>query len=112
MATLFDFVFENFRISHAVDSSNEWAKPQFTLHVHNTFEVYYLISGKVSYLIEGVRYELESGSLLLMKPGLIHGYQIHEGEPYERYTLHFEESFLFQEINNFLKEPLLGSIEK
>ncbi|HBL85066.1 MAG: hypothetical protein A2Y17_02490 [Clostridiales bacterium GWF2_38_85] len=111
MSIVYSFEFNNFTFHHALDSATEWTKPQFTLHVHNTYEIYFLIGGRVSYLIEGVRYELEPGSLLLIKPGIIHGYQIHEGEPYERYTFHFNEDFLFSDYREVLKTPFINSVD-
>ena len=56
----------------------------FALHCHPYYEVYYFIGGRVSYLVEGKRYEPKPHSILLMAPGTFHGVKIESAEDYER----------------------------
>ena len=81
----------------------------YILHGHSLYEVYFLVGGKIHYLIEGKKYVPKPGSMLLMKPGVLHGYKLFPGEPYERYALHFDESCLFPEYADRLLRPFTGT---
>ena len=56
---------------------------------HNYYEFYFLISGNVTYYIEGRKYTLESGDILLISPNQKHWAFIDDSAsvPYERYVL-------------------------
>lgn len=84
------------------------ATDQFALHCHPHFEVYYFIHGKVSYLVEGKRYEPTPHSILLMAPGTFHGVRIESCEDYERYALHFEKGLLSENREQLLLSPFYG----
>lgn len=92
-------------IHHTV--SNE-ATGSFALHCHTTFEIYYFINGRVSYLVEGKRYEPSPHSILLMSPGTFHGVKIETDERYERYALHFNKSLLSEDRAQILLSPFTG----
>lgn len=77
----------------------------FALHCHPMYECYYFVSGEVRYLVEGVPYSPEPGSLLLMAGGVFHGIRVETDMPYERYTLHFDESYLPAELREALLMP-------
>lgn len=64
----------------------------FTMHVHESCEIFYFLSGNAEYLVEGARYPLEPGSLLIMRPTESHRARILGCERYERYTLNFPVS--------------------
>lgn len=66
----------------------------FVMHVHEHYELFYFISGDADYLIEGSRYPLEPGSLLLMRPTETHRVRILSGKTYERYSFHFSPELL------------------
>lgn len=58
------------------------------LHHHDFYEIYYLVSGDVSYAIEGKLCRVLPGDLLLISPQELHQVSITPGmEPYERYVL-------------------------
>ena len=58
------------------------------LHHHDFFEVFFLISGDVSYTIESRVYHLMPGDLLLISPKELHQICIrHEMAAYERFVL-------------------------
>ena len=48
---------------------SETPNPEYDLHCHPYYEVFYLLRGDVSYRIEGAEYALSPGMLLLMPPG-------------------------------------------
>ena len=60
------------------------ATPDFALHCHAEYEIYFYIRGDVSYLVEGQAYPLEPHSMLLLAPGTFHGVRIDSDAPYER----------------------------
>jgi len=80
----------------------------FALHCHPQFEIYYFVNGRVSYLVEGKRYEPKPHSILLLAPGTFHGVRIESGEDYERYSLHFQESLVSDARAELLLSPFTG----
>ncbi len=84
----------------------------FQMHAHEWMEIFYLISGKCSYLVEGSRYELQSGDILIMRAAETHMPEIGEDEPYERIAIHFSPAVLAGIPKNdrflkpFLERPL------
>lgn len=80
----------------------------FALHCHSYYEVYYFVGGRVSYLVEGKRYEPKPHSILLMAPGTFHGVKIESAEDYERYSLHFHAGLLSDPRREFLLSPFAG----
>lgn len=58
------------------------------LHHHDFFEIYYLVSGDVNYVIEGRYCRVMPGDLLLISPRELHQVSIKpDMAPYERYVL-------------------------
>lgn len=67
------------------------------LHHHDFYEVFYLISGDVTYTIESKLYKVLPGDLLLISPKELH--QVHiqsERSVYERYVLWLSPEFVQQ----------------
>ena len=62
----------------------------FLLHNHPTYELHNFIRGNASWLLDGVEYPCEPHTLMLFAPNMLHGIRIHDEEPYERFTLHFQ----------------------
>ncbi|HBU82655.1 MAG TPA: AraC family transcriptional regulator [Paenibacillus sp.] len=89
-------------LHHALDRKKT---DQYDLHFHNFYEVFYIVSGDVSYLVEGKRYVLEPHSLLLIAPHVFHGVKIESHLPYERISLHFVGGFLPPENQSVLLSP-------
>ncbi len=59
---------------------------------HNRFELLYLISGNVDYVIEGERYSVSAGDCIFVSPNEIHKLYIENKNPYERMVLVFDTS--------------------
>lgn len=59
------------------------------LHSHNFFEILYIYSGSVQYLVGTERYRLQHGDMVLIPPGVSHRpMQAESGQkPYHRYVL-------------------------
>lgn len=64
----------------------------FSAHFHDQCEIFYFVSGNAEYLVEGARYPLESGSILIMCPSESHRTKILGDEKYERYAINFSVS--------------------
>ena len=75
---------------HAADDSADQAG--YSFHVHDQCEIFYFISGKAQYLVEGSVYPLENGTLLIMRPGEAHCIQFLGSGRYERYAVNFPVS--------------------
>lgn len=61
---------------------------------HKRNEIFYFISGRASYLVEGSVYKLVPGSIMIMRSGEFHKLLIEEDVPYERMALHFDTDIM------------------
>lgn len=77
---------------HAVDDAPD--DGNFSMHVHDLFEIYYFISGNAEYLVEGSRYPLDTGCILIMRPSESHRVKILGKERYERCAINFSLPFI------------------
>ena len=91
-AVLREFSAEGLYTRYAID--NEPHDENFTMHVHESCEIFYFVSGNAEYLVEGARYPLESGSILIMRPSESHRAKILGSEKYERYAVNFSVSVI------------------
>lgn len=67
------------------------------LHHHDFYEVYYLVSGHVTYVIEGKLYRVMPGDMLLISPRELHQVYVRsEMDAYERFVLWIDAGFLRQ----------------
>lgn len=64
------------------------------IHHHDFFEVYFFLSGRVSFKVEGKSYHLESGDLLLINPQELHQPDIGQDALYERIVLWIDRTYL------------------
>ena len=75
--------------------SRDPATVEASLHHHDVCEIFYLVSGDVSYTIEGRIYRILPGNLMLICPSELHRVVVRpEGDPYERYVLRISPDFL------------------
>ncbi len=67
----------------------------YTIHIHDdTYEILCFLSGSACYYVEGTRYPLERGDLMLMRKGEAHYLSLNSLAPYERYLVNFNISGL------------------
>lgn len=85
-----EYEFGEFFVRHAVDEKPD--DKYFFMHVHERCEIFYFVSGKAEYLVEGARYALEPGSLMIMSPLESHRTKILDDSRYERFVLNFSVS--------------------
>ncbi len=62
----------------------------YAMHIHNdNYEILCFMSGSACYYVEGTRYPLERGDLMLMRKGEAHYLYLNTLAPYERYLVNF-----------------------
>ena len=69
-------------------------------HNHDFYEIYYFVSGKVTYIIEGKSYRLKPGDILLIKNNELHKPIVEQGEKYERIVIWVNPDFLKKNSTN------------
>lgn len=77
---------EYFQYSHAVSTGTE--EDEYCLHNHSMCELVYCLTGDVVYLVQGTRYSLNPGSLLVIGPTVPHKLFVCSNRPYERHILY------------------------
>ena len=106
---LFSHASKGFSIHHTVDERpNDF---NFQMHAHSECELYYFISGKGYYTVEGNNYPLSPGTIMVMREGETHKLHISDVMPYERITIHFSSKELMLDdkvINRIFYERQLG----
>lgn len=66
----------------------------FFLHTHDGCELYYLMSGKGIFHIEGNDYCLKPGDILIMDNRESHYIELDCSHPYERFVVHFKKDYI------------------
>lgn len=80
-----DFEIFHYTDAHPVDVN---------YHSHDFYEIYFFLSGRVSYVIEGKTYHLRPGDILLTNNRELHKPLIADGKVYERFVVWISPSFL------------------
>ncbi len=79
----------------------------YAIHDHPFYEIVYIISGDVAFMIDDHSFRLGDHTLAAFPPGLRHGVLVDSNHPpYERYMLHFDPSCLSVERRILLQEVL------
>lgn len=81
---------EEFRLFHLKDSRAE----RMEYHYHEFDKLVILLSGKVTYMVEGVAYFLQPWDVLLVQHNLIHKPIIDPEQPYERVVVWLGRDYL------------------
>lgn len=102
MATIERCEGELFLLSHSLDTNpvDEW----FRYHIHDGYELFCLVKGKVGYVVEGHIYKLRPGAILLMRSSESHKLIVNESDEYERYVFNFRPE-LFAPFSRTLLNP-------
>ena len=64
----------------------------YHMHAHEHYELFILISGKGTFMIEGSEYSLEPGCVFIMRPAEVHRVIIDPAHQYERIVFEFSPS--------------------
>ncbi len=81
---------ENFKIFHIKDQTQR----EFRYHYHNFHKILIMLSGDVTYYVEGNAYRLLPDDIVLISAGEIHRPLIHDLTPYERIILYISPDYL------------------
>ena len=84
------YVYNSSSLSFRRDLDEHPNPKSFFMHAHRRAELYCFLRGKGSYHVEGTVYPLQSGDILIMRPGEAHYIEISPDEPYERMSLIFD----------------------
>lgn len=79
--------------------------PSVEFHQHLFYEIFFFLSGNVTYNIEGKNYKLHPGDILLTKSSDLHRPDIRPGKPYERVVIWLADDF-FGHLKDFYGEDL------
>lgn len=92
MAIISSYEGESFSFSHSYDK--EPRDSYFPLHIHDSHELFCLVKGDVGYVVEGRKYKLYPGTILLMRSSESHKLIVNSAVDYERYVINFKTEFL------------------
>lgn len=73
---------------------NSQEEKEYAFHFHDFHKVLLLISGDVTYSIEGKSYQLKPYDLVMVNKGEMHRPIVHSTNPYERIILYISTDFL------------------
>lgn len=82
----------DFKLFHLRDTLG--TKPDY--HYHEFYKILLLVSGSGSYVVEGKRYLLQPGDVVLVGRGCVHRPEFECSTPYERYILYISPEFLIR----------------
>jgi len=84
------YLLENFRLFHL--HTPQGTKVDY--HYHEFYKILFFRSGAGDYVVEGQRYRLQPGDIVLVGSRCVHRPEMEEGSPYERVILYIAPSYL------------------
>lgn len=84
------YLLEDFRLFHLRDEEMQ----AVDWHYHTFHKIIFFLSGQACYDIEGQRYAMQPGDILLVGRGDIHRPEVTAGVPYERMIIYISPAFL------------------
>ena len=84
------FLLENFRLFHLKSKGGT----QVEYHYHEFCKILLLVSGSGGYYVDGQRYSLQSGDIVLLDAHSIHRPELDPDAPYERIILYISPEYL------------------
>ncbi|MBQ9148427.1 MAG: helix-turn-helix domain-containing protein [Oscillospiraceae bacterium] len=93
MATTYEsrgYLLDDFRLFHLSDAQGT----KIDYHYHEFCKLLLLCSGSGGYMVEGQRYSLEAGDIVLIGSHCIHRPEFESGTPYERIIIYISPEFL------------------
>lgn len=94
MDTLCGFNDEELQFHHQFEKIPD--KDAFPMHAHEFYEIFWFLQGDGRYIVEGVEYPLDPGSIIITRPAETHKIDISQHKAYERLSLGFGTSLLWQ----------------
>ena len=71
-------------------------------HIHNHYELYYLISGQVKYFVDNQIFNLQEGDIIFIPKGVIHKTTYPSNQYSERMLIVFDDAFLGQDYQEIV----------
>ena len=87
------YLLENFRLFHL----RSLRHAQVDFHYHEFCKVLLLVSGRGNYVVDGHRYLLQPGDVVLIGSRSVHRPELENGEEYERIIIYISPAFLQRE---------------
>lgn len=84
------YLLENFRLFHLGDAQGT----NVEYHYHGFHKLLLILSGHGGYVVEGKRYELRAGDVVMIGSHCVHKPEFQPGVPYERIILYIDPAFL------------------
>ena len=95
---------EDFQYTHSVSHGTQ--ADEFCLHNHALYEFEYYLSGDVIYMVDGVRYKMEPGSLLMIAPTVPHKLFINSDTSFECHILYISHAGNESSIAGLAKDSM------
>ena len=87
------YLLEDFRLFHLKD----FGETKVDYHYHEFYKLLFFLSGTGGYVVEGKRYSLTPGDLVLIEKHCVHRPEFHPDTPCERIILYISPEFLERE---------------
>ena len=84
------YLLEDFRLFHLNDAQGT----KIGYHYHSFCKLLFLRSGRGAYTVDGQRYQLEAGDIVLIGSNCVHRPEFEPGQPYERVIIYILPDFL------------------
>lgn len=111
-ADMFNYLYNSIDFAHKLDGHTT-PSDDFKKHMHDHYELLYLVRGKINYTIESETKPLNPGEVILIAPGMLHFGTVDPNTSYERYVLKFPATILPQfMVKNISKLKYCGIIPK
>lgn len=90
----------NYAITSAQMTTEHPEVGNAVMHSHDAYEIYLFQDGKTDYLVEGNKYRLRKGDIMLMRRGELHINSIRSDATYKRSYINFDITTLLAETGN------------
>ena len=90
----------NYSITSAQMTTEHPEIGKAVMHSHDTYEIYLFQEGKADYLVEGNKYRLRKGDIMLMRRGELHINSIRGEGTYKRMYVNFDITELLEATGN------------
>ena len=90
------YLLEDFRLFHLKDKG----ETKVDYHYHEFYKLLFFVSGKGGYFVEGKRYALTPGDIILIGKQCVHRPEFESGIPCERIILYISPEFLLRESSS------------
>lgn len=80
--------------NHLYTEKSDVPHPFYHAESHSKIEISLILSGKTDYFINGSRYHMGTGDLLVINAGEFHTSQVDHNEDYEHLNLHFSPNYI------------------